>query len=203
MLPWSALPWDLVRKQFTFADDHWHNLMCTSRELRLLTSSVICKIHVGDLEALATFPRHAQIRAISVGLPYDQKDIQSDGIGPEVPRQWLSTMAAAGADRLAHVRAVRLHVDVKDGRYAAFHGLLETMAEVLPHLESLKLCVDSDMMGLEDNDDGSEADERFWADVGRLFPTLHELVSGMREVCRGSTIKCKRLHVIEYNLHCM
>ena len=108
----------------------------TSRALRILASSLICKLEVCDIAALSRFPQHATITTIQLVMRPSESRAHVEL--PDVPA-WLATTSAAGR-RLRAITTLSMtmpHARQQPG--ASLSALILAIGQAFPNLRDLSV----------------------------------------------------------------
>ena len=120
--------------------DSLQAVMQTSRDLRLLASSLISAIEVRDASALARYPTHA---AAITSMRLKMRRRSHKGVRMESPGMviWLQATSAACFKRLAAVTIVHVELPHKSRAIdpATMDSLLASIAQACPSLHSLSM----------------------------------------------------------------
>ena len=138
---WDSLGSDLQRLVLTKLSQRFDQcslqaVMQTSRDLRLLASSFVSGIEIGDASALAHYPRHAGIKRMNLCM---QPFTDEAHMEPSCMVTWLQSTAAC--NRLAAVTSVSVELP---GRLqamdaATMNKLLVRIGIACPNLRSLRI----------------------------------------------------------------
>ena len=138
-------------------------LLQTSRALRLLASSLICKITVCDVAALSHFPRHAVITEI--WLVMESSESRAHMELPDV-LAWLAATSAAGL-RLCAVTIVSMTMPPKNQQLGtSLSALILAVGQTFPNMQNLVV------MGLARSLDNEGAMTAFFQALGNHLPNI-------------------------------
>ena len=167
---WHSLGHDLHLSILSMLDKNsLQAVMQTSRDLRLLASSLISAIEICDASALAHYPKHAAIKSMWLRMRPSPLRAHMEPPGMVI---WLQAVSSA-CNRLAAVTIVRVKLhQAMDA--ATMDRLLASIAQACPSLRCLSI---EGIMRKEE-----DVVRAMFAAVGRHLPKICELQLEPREV---------------------
>ena len=141
----------------------------TSRALRILASSLICKLEVCNLAALSCFPWHATVTTIELMMrPLQPSEPNTHMDLPDV-LAWLAATSAAGR-RLRAVTTLSMIMPYENRQLgASLAALILAVGQAFPNLRSLSV------MGLTRSLNNEGPTAAFFQAVGQHLPNITTL----------------------------